>query len=84
MALFWLSKHGDIFDQDDDTDQANVSIDDSFIDELFNDFFEAFSEIEFDDVEVLVENIDLTEITLFDLEATQSELEIILTIMPQS
>jgi len=48
------------------------------IDELFNDFFETITYIDLSNVDVIIENIDLTEISLFDLEATQAELESVL------
>lgn len=80
LAISWLNKHGDelLADNNIPSSESDSSIDDFLVDELFNDFFDTFSGIDFNNVNVIVESIDLTEITLFDLEATQSELESVL------
>lgn len=80
FAVSWFSKHGDeLFSNNDhsgfSSEQSDAFIDDSLIDELFNDFFEAFANLDFGDVSEIVSSIDLNDITLPELEATQFELQ---------
>jgi len=80
FAVSWFSKHGDeLFSNNDhssfSSDQSDDFIDDSLIDELFNDFFETFADLDFSNVSAIVASIDLDDITLPELEATQFELQ---------
>ncbi len=85
LAISLFSRYEDVlFGNEDEFDtfgQSDSSMDDVLIDELFNDFFETISFIDVSNVNVLVESIDVTGLSLFDLEATQVELESLLAVV---
>jgi hypothetical protein len=84
LAAFWFIKYRDQEFADSesfDSEQASDLIDAPLADQLFHDFFDVFAEIELEDVDMLVVSINLNEITLFDLEATQAELNGILAVL---
>jgi len=82
-GFLWYKLGGDFsFGDDDisaDAEDGDVLLeDDLLLDEAFEGLFTAFEDLDFGDVDTFVASFDLSDLSMFELQAAEEELSVLL------